>query len=546
MAEPLARSDTIRVLEEAVGLLRQAPPRILLTHWIGSVPFALALLWSCSSITSAHTAGARTTDDSWAAQSFVLALMLLWMNCWRSVYAGKLRIQLSGAAGTPTNPQRTTPWGARRVFQMVAVQSFFGATKLIVLPFCLLILFPWANTVTFYRELAVMAGREDLTPRRMMDQALRLANFKPAQNWGVLGLLLLLQTVLTLNLALLLAALPQLVRVLTGFESAFSRSGIYFALNPTFFLLVLTVSWLAFDPFAQAVYCLRCFEAESQDTGEDLRCGLRRIRAASQVPAAFVLLLLVAAPLVRAEIPPADVEKSVQQAMQSPDYDWRLPPASAAANTPAIVRVVDRISAVLRRAANALGDLLKRLLDWLFPKGSTQPNGELPGAGLNRTVAVLLAVVVCAGALFAWQRQRLRRRTPLAAPVSAPAVHLEAAGLTPDALPEDRWLELADRCVAEQNFRLALRALYLACLAWLGRREMLTIHAGKTNHEYETELNRHTRGFPAARALFAGNVAAFERAWYGVHLVSSEETTEFRRRTEQLKAELAPPEEAAS
>jgi hypothetical protein len=533
MAEPLARSGAIRVLEEAVSLLRQASPRVLLIHWIGSVPFALALLWSWSSITSTHT-----TDAAWAGQSLALALLLLWMNYWRSVYAGKLRTLLSGATGTQ--------WTARRVFQTVAVQSFFGATKLIVLPFCLLIVFPWANAVAFYRELAVLASREDLTPRRMMDQALRLASFKPARNWTVLFLLLLLQAALTLNLALVLAVLPQLVRVLTGFESTFSRSGIYFALNPTFFLLVLAVSWLAFDPFVQAVYCLRCFEAESQDTGEDLRCGLRRIRAASQVPAAFVLLLLLAAPLVRAEIPPADLDRSVQQAMQSPDYDWRLPAAPAAADTPAIVRVVDRIVAVLRRAVDAAGDLLKRLFEWLFPRGSTQPNGELPGAGLNRTVAVLLAVVVCAGALFAWQRRRLGRRAPIAAPVSAPAIHLEAAGLTPDALPEDRWLELADRCAAEQNFRLALRALYLACLAWLGRREMLTIHAGKTNHEYETELNRRTRGFPAARPLFAGNVAAFERAWYGVHLVSSEETMDFRRRTEKLKAALAPPEEAAS
>src|ERR1700689_1388516 len=66
MAEPLARSDTIRVLEEAVDLVRQASPRVLLIHWVGSVPFALALLWSWSSITSAHT-----TDAAWAGQAFV-------------------------------------------------------------------------------------------------------------------------------------------------------------------------------------------------------------------------------------------------------------------------------------------------------------------------------------------------------------------------------------------------------------------------------------------------------------------------------------------
>ena len=66
----------------------------------------------------------------------------------------------------------------------------------------------------------------------------------------------------------------------------------------------------------------------------------------------------------------------------------------------------------------------------------------------------------------------------------------------------------------------------MASLAWLGRREVLSIHPGKTNHDYEIELNRRTREFPAARGLFAGNVAAFERAWYGLYAVSAEESCE--------------------
>jgi hypothetical protein len=105
-------------------------------------------------------------------------------------------------------------------------------------------------------------------------------------------------------------------------------------------------------------------------------------------------------------------------------------------------------------------------------------------------------------------------------------------------LPEERWLELADECLREENFRLALRALYLANLAWLGWCEFLTIDAGKTNREYELELKRRARAFPEARGLFTGNVAAFERAWYGLHEVSREDVGEFRGRVDQMKAIL--------
>jgi hypothetical protein len=256
---------------------------------------------------------------------------------------------------------------------------------------------------------------------------------------------------------------------------------------------------------------------------------------------------MVVAPRARADISPADLEKSVHQAVQAPEYDWRFPPAPAAANTPWIVKVVDRLVAVLRRGVHAVGDVIKRLLKWLgeklFPKGSGQPNGAPPGAGLDWTVVALIALVVCAGALFAWQRQRLRRVRPQAtAPPSAALTRLDAPDLSPDALSEDRWLELAERCLAEQNFRFALRALYLGSLAWLGRRDVLSIHPGKTNHDYETELNRRTRAFPAARGLFAGNVAAFERAWYGLYAVSAEEATIFRQRTDELKSTLTRPE----
>jgi hypothetical protein len=528
-------------MEDAVRLLRQAPLATLLCHWVGSAPFALVAMWCWNDLTNP-----RTLDSTGALESFALALLLAWMNCWRAVFAGRLRRQLSGAgtltssAGGLAAGSIPTPWTTGRLWRMVASQSFFGATKLVIMPLAWLTVFPLASTVAFYRNVAVLADREDLDPLQLMAKARKLAGVQTGQSWALLPPLAFLHFLITVNLAIVLGVLPQLVRMLTGYESAFSRSGIYFAFNPLFFLLVIAVSWIAFDPFVQAVYCVRCFRGESLETGEDLRAGLRRIR--SGVPAVAAALLFVAmAAHSLAAVPPGELEKSVQQTMQSREYDWRLPPAaSSPAQISWPVRLVDHMVAGIKAVSVAIGDAVQRFLHWISGNRQMVPKlGAPPSIGLHRSLYALIGVVVLAALAILWSRRQARKRTPAGALGGlASVIRLDAEDLTPDRLPEERWLELADECLREGNFRLALRALYLANLAWLGRREFLTIDAGKTNREYELELKRRARAFPEARGLFAGNVAAFERAWYGLHNVGMEDVGEFRGRVGQMKAIL--------
>ena len=541
MAEPLARDGAIPALEDAVRLLRQAPLETLVCHWVGSVPFALLVLWFWNDLTNP-----RTLDSTGAVESFALALMLVWMNCWRAVFAGRLRRQLSGegspdSAGGLAIGTFDTPWTARRVWRLVASQAFFGATRLVIMPIAWLTVFPLANSAAFYRNVAVLGDREDLDPLQLMAKARKLARIQTGQSWALLPPLAFLHLVITINLAIVLGLLPQVVRMLTGYESAFSRSGTYFAFNPLFFLLVIAVSWIAFDPFVQAVYCVRCFRGESLETGEDLRAGLRRIHAGRQVVAAVLVFLAMAAHSWAA-VPPGELEKSVQQTMQSHEYDWRLPPAASSPGKSSwLVRLADHMVAGMKAVSDAVGHAIRRFFRWLSGN-RREPAPELgapPAAGLHRSLYVLMGVVVLVALAILWRYWQARDRKPASVLGGlASVIQLDAEDLTPDRLPEDRWLELARECLREENYRLALRALYLANLAWLGRCEFLTIDAGKTNREYELELKRRARAFPEARKLFAGNVAAFERAWYGLHDVGMEDIDEFGRRVGEMKTIL--------
>jgi hypothetical protein len=258
-----------------------------------------------------------------------------------------------------------------------------------------------------------------------------------------------------------------------------------------------------------------------------------------------MLVLAVIAPMARAAdaVSPSDLERAVRQQMQAPEYNWRIPPPeSAASKTPWIVAATDRAIKAVQAGLKWAGNAIDRVLKWIFGGLGISPmpmGGQAPGAALHWSIRLLIVLAVAMVAFVAWRALRVRRKK--AAELSGPAVavRLEDEGLTADRLPESEWLQIAERCLAEGNARLALRAFYLANLAWLGRQQYLTIHAGRTNREFETELRRKARQSPEARELFAANVRAFERAWYGLHEVSEDDAYDFRQRSEEMKALLA-------
>jgi hypothetical protein len=535
MARPLESPGPISLLEDAAHLLRSASLDTLLCHWIGSAPLALFLLYFWN-----HVTHPPVPDVACAAESLAAALLLIWMNSWRSVFAGRLHASLSGA---PV-PRR----GAREVWRLVSSQAALAATKPLLLPISFFAVFPFIGTVTFYRTASVLAGRGQLDPLAVIGKARSLSTGDVFQGWLLQALLLLLSLATMLNVAITFVVLPQIVRMLTGYESAFTRGGESFFLNRLFLLFVLAATWLLFDPFVQAVYCVRCFDRESIETGEDLRAGLRRIRATfvkTGTAAALVLALALSALPIRAadNIPARDLQDAIGRTMQAPEYNWRIPPPeSAASSTPWIIAATDRAIAAFRSGLKWLGRMLDRLLRWIFGGMGLSPSaggGAAPAAALHWSVWALIAIAAALVGWVAWRAFTLRHRKSrsAAAPPIAP-VHLEDDSLTADRLPETGWLEMAEACLRDGNLRLALRAFYLANLAWLGYEQFLTIHAGKTNREFELDLRRRAPEAPDARALFSANVQAFERVWYGLHDVDEEDALEVRRRAEEMKSLL--------
>jgi hypothetical protein len=531
MAHPLARAGALDLLEEAVHALRAAPPATFALHWAGSVPFALGLLVFWNSMSQP-----RTPDAVCAMEAFALALLVLWMNCWRAVFAGRLQRQLGG------RPE--LPWTRLRLWRLVSSQAFLGGTKPVGMALAVGVILPAPWMAAFYRSAAVLGDREDLDLSQLMAKARKLAGFEQRQGWGILLLLTVLYLILLLNVLIVLALLPQVVRILTGYESVFTRGMKYYVDSPLFWLAGVAVAWIGFDPFTQAVYCVRGFQLESRETGEDLRAALRTL-------ALIVLVVFVGqAQSLQRPLRPQDLDQSIRQTLQSPEYDWRLaPPATKrSGNVSWLVTVTDRLMDSIERGLRSIGDAIGRLLEWLREKLSSPSMHDTtapPTAALHWSVyAIGAALAVLAGAIV-WRLRRAKNKPAHIMAAGAAAVSLHDEHLLADRLPEEEWIALAERCAREGEYRAALRALYLANLAWLGRNEWIAIHSGKTNREYELEVRRRAREFPDARAMFAENVAGFERAWYGQHPVTAGDIDAFRERLRQIKTAMAPAEMAA-
>jgi hypothetical protein len=105
--------------------------------------------------------------------------------------------------------------------------------------------------------------------------------------------------------------------------------------------------------------------------------------------------------------------------------------------------------------------------------------------------------------------------------IAAAAPDLSSEETSADQLPADEWLRAAREYASRNDFRLAVRALYLASLAQLGALSLIAIGRGKTNQQYARELRRRARSNPAILQAFAETAGIFERSWYGLYDVDA-------------------------
>jgi hypothetical protein len=261
-------------------------------------------------------------------------------------------------------------------------------------------------------------------------------------------------------------------------------------LNLTTFGVAVAIVWLAVDPLLDAVYVLRCFYGESIATGTDLRAALKRA----------VAVFLFAILSVHAQtMDEKKLDHAIDQVVHQREFTWRAPRPT----TEPTGKWVGWYRSTVKLIQDA---------------GGSDKGAQVNRKAMLALMAFIIALIAAGLVVYLLRRKRVTVVTAQAVTAS-PAVNLADESLTADRLPESEWLALADEWMEKGDFRLALRASYLAALNFLSARDLVSLKRWKSGLDYRRELARRARSKPELPLAFTRGVAIFEQGWYGRHVV---------------------------
>jgi hypothetical protein len=526
----------IELYEEAVHLVRRAPVSVIATYYAGSLPFVLAFLFFWADMSQSPFA-----YEHCAPAALALALLYCWMMYWQALFVRQLRSELSGV-------HRAAPFWSES-WRLGFVQFALQPTKLFLLPLAVLIVLPFASAYSFYQGLMAVPANDCENLPHAIRAARKQSAIWQQQNWTILAILAMLNVVAFLNIGAMIVIVPYLLKMLMGIETVFTRSGLT-TFNTTFVAVTAGLTYLATNPLAKAVYLLRHFYSESIQTGEDLRAELK----VAQTFLSVLFLIFLATPAIGQPRTPnnsppqvsvTELNQAIDKVIHRAEFTWRLPrqarPPTDSPNW--FIRATERMVEAITKFARRIGHWIGQFMKWL----EEQLRRAIPGSGgnggvnsgkLRALVYLLLAGVTLVLGWLLWQAIRHRKRVVVmkARATVIPVVNLNADELQPDQHPLDEWLQLARDCMSRQEWRLALRALYLAGLANLADRSLIAIHRSKSNQDYARELRRRARAKPELLAVFAQNMGVFERVWYGMYDVDLNTVEQFESNLVRLRA----------
>ncbi len=538
----------LELIEETVHLLRLAPASVLFAYYLGTLPFILGLLFFWADMSRGSFAERRL-----GLAALGMALLFVWMKLWQAVFAQRLLARLRGEASPPLQ------W--RRLLRATLVQAAIQPTGLFLLPVTLPLLLPFGWVYAFYQNVTALGTGDTSDVRAVLRQAWRQAVLWPGQNNYALLALKLFGLFVFINVLTGFLSVPMLLKTLLGIDSAFTLSSAA-VLNTTFFAVIVCLTHLCMDPLAKTFYVLRCFYGESLRTGQDLKTELRSL-AAHRLAAATAIMFLALFPLCAASAnatpasdtrhpaspasaPPSvstsDLDRSINDVINRREFNWRLPRVNVKEEQEkgAIAKFFDDLLTMTRDALRKLGDWVDRALRWIFGTRSrpTSSGGTAWMSSLHWLLVVLICVLTALIAVMLlrlWKRRRPKEEIVAQAVQALPDVADENVGA--DQLPEDGWIKMARELIERGEMRLALRAFYLASLAHLAQRSLISLAKFKSNRDYERELSRRSHALPEMSATFAENVSVFDRAWYGLHEVTREMLDHFANNVDRIKTQ---------
>lgn len=582
-SKPGSEHTAVAIAEEAVELLINAPSRILLSYFLGTIPFIIGGLYFFAELVFNPTA-----EPLIPVLGAILAMLFMWMRYHQSRFMAQL---LRFRAGEP-EPVRHI----RDILESLLLHSLIQPVGFILLAIGLLLIVPFARLSSAFHYYSILASGPEPLDSSHFKKAVRVSVIDPgkqlALNWLfnpwfsgaaflfvflilpilvhgfevhediyylLVALIVLvaaisspLGAILYANIAVSIYMLPGMILTFFGIETVFSRAGAGL-FTTLFFMAAWMLTFLVMDPVMKSIYVVHYFYASSISTGEDILMHLRRMAR----PAGLSVLLLIGlgwGSLASAEMPdPVStttqsryvdaLDASLQHEMSSPEYLWKLDRDYSfipddATNINALLRFLGKVSDFTSKWLNRLRDLLRKIWNWwhdlITPDAPIASKIDLhysEGIRQSEIAALILALasVLLAGLLIKHIRHR-RVSAHVSDSIPEPPVLdlFETDSAIAATLPESEWLATAERLTLDGDWRGALRAFYFATLACLAAVNLIVLARHKTDREYHGELKRHAHDKPELSEEFAGITRTFQMFWYGNRVLSKDGLDAFR------------------
>ncbi|HEX7359160.1 MAG TPA: hypothetical protein VF283_01585 [Bryobacteraceae bacterium] len=504
--------------EEALQLLRRQRAGSWMRYFFGAIPFLLILLYFVRDMASGLAAGRCLPE------SLLCVLAFFWHCYWKARFAGEL------ASALEREPEAKHSGVAQCLFVQMVLQSL----KLFLLPLALIAVVPSVWTCAFFRSATLEADRPGCTLRTVVRRSASQASAFPRANWLALLLTMALNAVVFIDLLILILLLPQLTKIFTGYENEWTRNAGHL-LSFNLVAAAIALAWFLMDPMLQAYFTVNRFHSVARRDGRDLLVRLRRMAALLPIVLAIGVTTIPAvctasetpteprasargAALSAQTVSEQDLDKTVSETLSRDEFGWERASQSGISNS-FFGRLSREVNAALNRVGAWISEVIHRLLG-----GQSEPKKQKRPRGHPRPASWMYAIggIMLLAILAALARMRTRR-TPVPNPPAPGAKQPDAADeqmLATD-VPEDEWLRLAREYRSKGEIRLAVRAMYLSNLAYLGARQLISVQKSKTNGIYERELFLRTRE-RSLTAPFSSTNRIYERAWYGFHEVTAE------------------------
>ena len=527
------------LVERGVHLLRTTPLPDLLLFYVGAVPFILGVLFFLADMSTSPFAAERC-----AMASLGVALLYIWMRTWQGIFCRRLSAQLAGKKDGAVGLKR---FAAAFRFHMV-----YSSWAVVLLPISAVVAIPFGWVYAYFNNLCIV----DCSKADAAAKARALAKPRPKQNHVLISVLLGFGYFVVLNWVSVLAYLPGLLKSLVGIETVFAQSWHWMA-NTTFIGVVIGLAYLVVEPLAKAVYVLRFHACEAIETGEDLLADLMnaapRRRMAAAVRILLVGLFFAFAPQARSAegepeavtVDAAELDSTIDRVMKHREFTWRMPRELMEPEEEMgfFAKFMDSVFSAMEDIVKSIGEAFERFLEWLGDSTTPAERRQARTSGLDpaffKGLSVLLLVVLVVLLAVFLVRAYLARRAPLPemeeAEVATVKVDLEDESVIATMLEEDEWIALAREQAAKGEYRTAMRAWFLAGLAYLSRMDLLGILHSKSNLDYRRELLRRARRCPDVVPVFGENITLFERAWYGLHPATAADLGKLESNMERMR-----------